>query len=315
MNVVSAPVPARAFAPFLDAIDGTLCVPATATAADIGARLAGQLLRFPLILDLDATLEEQVAASGYAPASSRFGPYCDNLMGMNWRLPGGRSVRIGERVVKSTTGYDWFRFLLHTGRRFGQPLDYVIRLRPDCGTTGVFLMSGPGHDVELSAGLLLRNSWMHWLDAVDVVVLGDQRTLRVTVHCPAEEQGIFENYLGAFAARQGLTLATHQAAAMPADGLPDVVFKTSPERALALAGEIARSVGVRCIVLCYHGVVHAYLPGAVDCSAQVQVLAEPYSAGLHALGGDWHSRHVMPPAPAADEAGWVATLEKEFNLP
>ena len=87
-------------------------MPAESSAADIRARIGKHPLRFPLILDLHATLEEQVAASGFAPASSRFGPYCDNIMGMNWQLPAGRIVRIGERVVKSTTGYDWFRFLL-----------------------------------------------------------------------------------------------------------------------------------------------------------------------------------------------------------
>jgi len=52
-------------------------------------------------------------------------------MGMNWRLPDGRIVRVGERVVKTTTGYDWFRFLLHTSHRFGHATDYASRLQPE----------------------------------------------------------------------------------------------------------------------------------------------------------------------------------------
>ena len=94
----------RCFAPFLDPIDGVLCLPATATAADIQSQARAYKLRFPLLIDLHATLREQVDATGYAPASSRFGPYCDNIVGMNWKLPGGRLVRVGERVVKTTTG-------------------------------------------------------------------------------------------------------------------------------------------------------------------------------------------------------------------
>lgn len=315
MNVATVPTPTRAFAPFLDEIDGTLCVPAESSAADIRDQIAEHPLRFPLILDLHATVEEQVAASAFAPASSRFGPYCDNIMGMNWQLPTGQIVRIGERVVKSTTGYDWFRFLLPTGRRFGQPLNYVIRLRPDCGTTGIFLMNGRAENVARSAGLLLRNSWMHWLDAVDVVALGDRRTLRVTVHCPTAEWDIFATYLGAFAAKQGLALEVRPDTAMPADGCPDVVFKTAPEQVHALAGELARTAGVRCVALCYLGVVHAYLPESAERPALIRALVQPHIAGLHALGGDWHSRHLPPPAPSADEATWIAILEKASTLP
>ena len=51
MNVAFEPTPTRAFAPFLDEIDGTLCVPAESSAADIRARIGKHPLRVPLILD------------------------------------------------------------------------------------------------------------------------------------------------------------------------------------------------------------------------------------------------------------------------
>ena len=101
------------------------------------------------IIDDDASLRVALVglvrshgyrASGFASASSRFGPYCDNIMGMNWKLRDGHVVRIGERVVKSTTGYDLLRFLLNSDGRFGEPVDFVLRLRPDCGTSGVFTL-------------------------------------------------------------------------------------------------------------------------------------------------------------------------------
>jgi FAD/FMN-containing dehydrogenase len=235
-------------------------------------------------------------------------------MGMNWQLPAGRIVRIGERVVKSTTGYDWFRFLLASGRRFGQPLDYVIRLRPDCGSTGIFLLNGTAEKVVRCAGLLLRNFWMHWFDAVDVLARGEHRTLRVTVHCPMSEWEIFEAYLKSFAVQQGLALEVQTDTAMPIDGCPDMVFKTSPEQVHALTGELARTVGVSCVALCYHGVVHAHLPESDDRTALVRALVQPHIAGLHALGGDWHSRHLPPTAPSADEVTWIEILEQACLL-
>lgn len=308
--MTSAPPP---FPPFLDEIDGVLCLPATATAAEIAARIGSRALRFPLILDPTATLEEHAAAATHAPASSRFGPYCDNLLGMNWRLPDGRVLRVGERVVKTTTGYDWMRFLLHTGRRFGQPLDYLLRLRPDCGATGCFLLRGPGETVRAAAPRLLRDSWMHWFDAIDVVEEGGAPTLRVTVHCPPEEWDVFENRLGAFAVTNGFQLEVMREASMPADGLPDLVFKTSPDRVLRLAAEIARGDGLRCVALCYNGVVHAYLPGSGDPAARVRDLARPHLDALHSIGGDCRSRHFEAAASGPAEAAWLDRLQSAFS--
>lgn len=305
----------RAFVPFLDEIDGTLCLPASATAAEIRKRISGYPLRFPLILDPTATLNEQVMASGYAPASSRFGPYCDNILGMNWELPDGRVVRIGERVVKTTTGYDWFRFLLLTGHRFGRPLDYVIRLRPDCGTTGYFEMSGTPEAIRNAASRLLRDCWMHWLDAVDVIAQNGVSTLRVMVHCPVSEWEIFENHLSDFAFKNGLVCNVKPNIEMPTDGCPDGVFKTSPEHVVALAEQLSLTDGVRCVGLCYNGVVHAYLAEAAANPERIRDLAQPHIAALHALGGDWHSRHLAPPMPSAIEAEWIDTLERESLLP
>ena len=107
----------RLFEPFMDAVDGILCVPATSTAGRVNDEAVSHGLRFPLFVDRQAPLSQQVAASPYAPASSRFGPYCDNITGMNWEMADGRRVRIGERVVTSTTGYDLFRFVLGSGER------------------------------------------------------------------------------------------------------------------------------------------------------------------------------------------------------
>lgn len=304
----------RLFGPFVDEIDGTMCISANATAADIDSLARAHRLRFPLILDPGATLLEQMRAAAFAPASSRFGPFCDNILGMNWRLPNGLVVRIGEQVVKSTTGYDWLRFLLHTRGRFGHALDYVLRLRPDCGMTGLFVMRGAAAKVHQAASLLLRNSWMHWLDAVDVIAAAGECALRVTVHCPPHEWQAFESYLTTFALDAGLELVAAHGASMPADGCPDVVFKTTPEHVCELAGRLALTEGMRCVALCYNGVVHGYLPGSMHRPERITELARPHLATLLAQGGDWHSRHLPCPQASEVEEEWIAKLESESSL-
>ena len=306
----------RCFEPFLDPIDGILCLPATATAAEISAKATEHKLRFPLLIDANATLREQVDSTGFAPASSRFGPYCDNIVGMNWKLPNGHVVRIGERVVKTTTGYDLFRFLLSTGNRFGEPIDYVLRLRPDCGTTSIYRLNGSYSDLAKAVPSLLSHCWMHWFDAIDVLVEGaDQSSqCRIVVNCPESEIPVVEQYLSGFSKSHGLGMATERHVPMPTDGCPDFVFKTTPEMVLRLASDIADSGSVRCVALCYNAVVHGYLTDDSNKEHRIRSLIKHHAAELHAVGGDWHSRHVPPEPPAALEAGWISLFEQESKV-
>ena len=44
-------------------------------------------------------------------------------------------------------------------------------------------------------------------------------------------------------------------------------------------------------------------------------IAQALEPGLHAVGGDWSSRHVMPVNPDSPETEWIGKLKKEWNLP
>lgn len=299
-----------AFASYFDEIDGTVCVPATVTAADIRALATPHGFRFPLILDQHAPLCEQVRSSGFAPMSSRFGPYCDNIMGMNWRLCDGRVVRIGERVVKSTTGYDLLRFLLNSDGRFGNPIDFVLRLRPDCGTSGVFRLIGSYSAVSQAAAALLATCWIHWFDAVDVLFEGDARScqLRVALNCPSGEWSVYETYLTNFAAMHGLGMRSEATTPLVPDGCPDFVLKTTPDRAVSLASEIASEGSMTAMALCYSGVIHGYLKHA-DATSQINAVIAKYAKELYDHGGDWQSRHFPTEVPTGIEAEWLSRLQ------
>ena len=308
-------VGSRCFTPFLDAIDGVVCLSAEATAAEIQDLAAPHHLRFPLLIDSSATLREQVNATGFAPASSRFGPFCDNIVGMNWKLPSGHLVRVGERVVKTTTGYDLFRFLLGSGDRFGQPIDYVLRLRPDCGITSVHHLSGTTRTIVAAIPKLLSNCWMHWLDSIDFLADGTDETcqLRIVVNGPAAESPLVEAFLTGFAGSFGLTRESQHDIPAPTDGCPDFVFKTSPETVVTLASRIANISGIHCVALCYNGVLHGYVPDDLNKLDRITQLVREHEDTLVAVGGDWHSRHLPAEKPSAREATWISLLEQETN--
>ena len=312
MNVFPPMENERLFVPFLDEVDGTLCLPASATAADIHSQVRAHRLRFPLLLDEAKPLREQISATTHAPASCRFGPYCDNILGMNWRLPGGRIARIGERVVKTTTGYDWLRFLLHSGSRFGGPVDYVLRLRPDCGFTAIAVFDGSPKALQACVSKLLHSGWMHWWDAVDFITEGGISSVRVTIHCVPEEAPIFAQQLDHVGTTTGTQLTLQNHAPTPPDGLPDLVLKTTPDRVIGLAAELAHDAR-RCVALCYSGVVHIYMNESDDLTERTQALVQPYTAELHTLGGDWHSRWLPATPPMITESAWLNTLEEAIH--
>lgn len=308
----AAAPPGPPFAPFLDPVDGVVCVPAAANSFDVDVLAAPHRLRFPLVLDPARTLREQIAASSHAPASSRFGPYCDAVLGVNWRLPDGRVVRIGERVVKTTTGYDLLRFLLATDGRYGEPVDVVLRLRPACDLAAVCRLDGAADAVAAAAAGLVRTCWVHWCDAIDLVVDGGRATARIGIQCRSDEWPVHESFLREWADREGVSLDVERGAAAPHDGLPDAVLKTTPERAAALAAAVGGHAGIKAVAILARGVVHVHVV-AGDAAATAAAIVARHAPALEAIGGDARSRHLPPRPAAAAEAAWLDRLGREWG--
>ena len=315
------------FVPFLDAVDGVICCSASINAEELDALCRPQGLRYPFLLDSDVSLKDQVAASGYAPASSRFGPLCDNILGMNWRMPNGRVFRVGERVVKSTTGYDLLRFFLNSNGRFGEPVDFVLRLRPESGITSCFWLNGRSLDATTKAvSKLLKTCWIHWFDSVDAMfdATSGDCCVRISLNCPSFEWTVYEKFLADFAESHDLQMNSDKNATSPIDGCPDFVLKTTPDRVVALAADVSAMAGVDCIALCYNGVVHGYLKsqrkpslarGAASSDEQqnVRSIVSRHAKSLIDAGGDWHSRHLPQELPQRLELSWLTMLEQEFG--
>jgi hypothetical protein len=153
---------------------------------------------------------------------------------------------------------------------------------------------------------------MHWWDAVDYLTEGKASFIRVMIHCVPEEASIFTQQLEHIAASTSTQLTLQNNMPPPLDSLPDLAIKTTPDRVIGLSAEIAQGAR-RCVALCYSGVVHVYMNESEDLTERTQALVQPYTAELHSLGGDWHSRWLPATPPTITESAWLNTLEEAIH--
>ena len=301
---------ARLFTPFLDPVDMVMCCSAEATLEEVNSHAAAFGLRFPLVGEPATSLSAHLGVIDHASGSARFGPYLDNVLGMNWELKSGTIVRVGERVIKSTTGYDLQRFLLHTDGRYGRARDYVLRLRPLGGATAQAVLHGDGDAIEKACSLLLQSPWLHWLDAVDLAIAGDRNTsLEIYADCAPGEEACFGDFFRQLGYDSGcLVLAP---AAPRRRTLPALSLKTALSEARTLGAELVRDFGGATRVLVVNGVVH-YFPATPGKALPADALAA-LAKRCAAAGGHLFGPLAPVPVPSAAEARWAEELEAAWK--
>lgn len=296
----------RLFTEFLDPVDMIGCFKADVALGLINDTLKRQGLRFPLVIDPRGSLSDHVEVAEYAPASARFGPYVDNVLGMNWELPSGRVLRIGERVVKSTTGYDLQRFLLHSDGRFGRAREFVLRLRPVAGArlAGRFDL-GP-EEVPGLLRELCRSSWTHWIDCIDFVVTDEgEETLQVEVDCLPGEEAAFIAFFEKLARKAGGRFIRGDV--RPAGELPLLSIKCLPSEAMRVARDCVQKTGGVARALVLNGVV-LLRPERAPTLGWLEALNRKLEAeGGCVMGNSLHIREL-----SAYEAEWLRVLEERW---
>lgn len=300
----------RLFAPFLDPVDMVMCRPATTNLAQVNDEAARHGLRFPLVCDPATSLQEHVTAVDYASGSARFGPYVDNILGMNWELPSGTVVRVGERVIKSTTGYDLLRFLLHSGSRFGRAHDYVLRLRPAGGKTARVVLRGDDQAIERARGEILQSPWVHWLDVVDLLFTREGGVaLEVSVDCSAGEMDLYYDFFTQLGRKSGGAVLAPTESRRQA--LPALSLKTTVTEAPRMAQDLVRNHGGSAQVLCANGVVHYHPPPELHSLPDTTLhnLAQQCTGN----GGHAYGLWAKEPLSAPQEAAWAKELETAWN--
>lgn len=293
------------FEAFLDPVDMVGCFAADTSIDQVNQAAAEHGLHFPLYCDPARTLREHFAAMEFTPASSRFGAYVDNVCGMNWKLPGGQFARIGERVIKSTTGYDLLRYLLHTGERYGRARDYVIRLRPktEANYAGTFTGSGPALSAVISD--VLRSSWSHWIDCFDWVSDSQSQHIELRGDCLPGEETLFLNYFKLVAETSGATFVESDATApIP---LPTFTINTVPSACREVAASCLNELGGSARVLLSNGIVLLY-PQKSPSRALIELMDETAAkVGGHVFGDSLHETPM-----SSREQVWVETMLSEW---
>jgi hypothetical protein len=295
----------RLFAEFIDPIDMVGCFPAHATLAEIHSAAAVHGLRFPLGCVETATLPEHIRAMEYASGSARFGPLCDNILGMNWVLPSGKRVRVGEQVVKSTTGYDLQRFLLHMKQNFGYPEQFVLRLRPQ----GTALLNGAFRGsraaLEELCAALRSSIWAHWLDGLDLILMEDALFVEVSVSCLAGEEATFAS---AFAILANEHRCTFEECASEVIGeLPAYCMKCLHSEAIDIGFESLKVHGGVVRILALNGYIQFWPDTKPSADWLIQAEHRLRSTGGHLYG------HLISSMPSEQEQAWLTELETKWR--
>jgi hypothetical protein len=289
----------RLFLPFLDPVDMVGLFPADTTLAEVNRQAAEHHLHFPLWVDSERTLREHFTVVDHTPASTRFGAIVDNVPGMNWMLPSGRRVRVGERVIKSSTGYDLLRFLLHAEARYGQAAEYVLRLRPLGGERFAGIFEGANGALGAVVRTLRDSPWIHWIDTIEWRFSREGAFVTVTVDCLPGESDLFKNFFSAAGDSAGADFRTH--AAPPVAGLPRFSIKSLPGQIPTLARLCLDELG---------GTVRA-LPN--NGSLMIYPKREPSAPWLNGLRArvEPEGGHLLGIPCEADEteSAWSTTLE------
>lgn len=297
----------RLFTRFFDPVDMIACFAADTSLKEVNQTAAEHGLRFPLVLDPEHTLREHFGAAEYAPASARFGAYIDNVPGMNWQLPSGSRVRVGERVVKSSTGYDLARFLLHAQDLYGQATDYVLRLRPLGGKSCTGVFTGDSDRLTAAGDLLRVSSWNHWIDRIDQFTDGSDRSwIEVEADCQAGEALAFVDFFMGVAATCGAGF-NETPPSGPA-GLPDFTIKSTPTRLPGLSAMCIEALGGQTRALLQNGLllVNPQRPPHPQFLTEIRNAVEP-------LGGHIFGRLTPEREASPQEAAWILHLEKEWG--
>ena len=299
----------RLFEPFLDPVDMVGCFPATATLGEINEAASAHGLRFPLVCDPSKTLAAHLSATEFAPASARFGPYADNVLGMNWQLPGGALTRLGEQVVKTSTGYDLQRFLLHSGDRFGRATAHVLRLRPIGGAVAAGRFSGNDEALDRLSRELRISPWNHWIDRTDLLIGREGTSLiEVSVDCLPGEEAVFCTYFEELGSRAG---AAFQPSGDPAPvPLPDFCVKACFADGIRLAREVAAQSGGEARLLLLNAYLMVQAGNGLPESFVSQLAGEACERGGHVFG---LSRQAERPGGPGQE--WLQKLETEWGRP
>lgn len=296
------------FEPYFDPQDLSACVVAGTTAAALNGQAANYGCWFPLWLDPLQPLDELYLRQRATSRGFRYGAVGDNVLGLQWRLPGGTVLGLGGRVVKNVAGFDLVRFLAASQGRLGRPLRLVLRLRPRAEAERVLALRAPWNALKTLARSLRASSWAHALDAADLVADGTGGALVLALRARPDLLGAFDAEVEAWALQAGASVEALAELPTPA---------VSPWASAQLPLD-ALMDNAQAWLTAQGGAVHGFLGQGLlqlirpSDPVRAQAALPALHARLTAQGGQVEHPSLIPD-PTAAPARWEAELLRRLE--
>lgn len=173
------------FNPFYDPIDMSCCIGDSESLEPLQKLMLMDNLFFPFY-QKDFTLRDILSHSNYETYSYRYGSLADNILGLLFENKNGVQLKIGARVVKNVTGFDFTRFFTYNENEFGQIKYAILRLRPHSEINSKLLFIHHKDSCEKFAQLLLHSTWASSLMGLDYT--GDDTLYSVEISIGGNEK-------------------------------------------------------------------------------------------------------------------------------
>jgi hypothetical protein len=186
------------FALYYDPIDMSCCVDVDESMEPLQNQMLKDRLFFPFY-QKGFTFRDILSHSGYETNSYRFGSLADNVLGVLFEGKNGVQYKIGARVVKNVTGFDFTRFFTQNENEFGKIKSAILRLRPSPENIKVLNFVQSKEKCEKFASLLLHSTWASSLIGLDYIGEKNNYRIEISIGGALDEILIIKNVLVDFA--------------------------------------------------------------------------------------------------------------------
>ncbi len=326
----------KPFELYYDPLDMTTCAKASTTVGELNRQAKADRLYFPLFLTEEMPLGELVLGYRFTPRSFRFGPLCDNVLGFNFVLPTGQSMKVGAQVVKNVTGFDFARFLTNSGYRFGTIERVVLRLRAMAETVNTRLVTGSLDSLNGFRKLFLaspkpnpvsvgahgegpirhtrvshHSTWSQLLDSFDFVTEAKETRFYLTFSCEAAHVKLFDTGFHAIAKESGCKVEAVEDSPAPSVR-PHARVKTLISRTLQQADGLVRRFGGKAHGFLGNAFFHYDPPADKADSPELIQALQTLHQELGALGGHVRSDKLTYPSDTI-ELKWEKALREKWE--
>lgn len=187
---------------YYDPIDMSCCVNADSNIDDLFLKMHSDHIYFPFY-QKGKSLNEVRRIGNYQSASYRFAGLSDNILGVLVANKSGVEFRIGARVVKNVTGFDFTRFFINSIEDFGEIRRAILRLRPKPDLILKINISGDANNLSKFSDIVLHSVWSSSLLSFDYIAKVQSQMIKLCAVGSEDELNLIKSKMGIFAKQVG----------------------------------------------------------------------------------------------------------------